>query len=110
MLNRSWIFRRACELAVWNRQYATQKRHPDFSRWLKMAWAEAKAGTLPDYSPVGLAVREVDTYERALIVAENAPTYDRNRVADLRHGLINARCALNMLRDAETILPSLAAE
>jgi hypothetical protein len=52
-INRSHLFRRAWQLARWNRRYATAPL--EFSRWLTFAWAELKAGKVRTWSfePIG---------------------------------------------------------
>ena len=100
MFNRSNIFRRAHELALWNRRTVNERCHPDFSLWLRMAWAEEKAGILPDYSPVCMVEREANAAQMAYNVAQNANKYDHEHVTWCRHRLNAAQSRLAELNAA----------
>lgn len=55
MHDRRSITLRAHQLRIWNRGAPSQKFTANgFGRWLRMAWAETKAGTLPSFEPAAV--------------------------------------------------------
>lgn len=83
MYDRRNIMLRAHQLRIWNRGAPSQKfTAKGFSRWLRMAWAEAKAGTLPSFEPAAIQARKVEALEMSITCIEQQ---DRLFDADYRH-------------------------
>ncbi len=90
------IERRAREMAGWNPTLT-------YDWALKTARAEAASGTLPDYSPIGIARRDVRDAQRDLAVAENANRYDAEFVSQMRDRLFSAKERLSAALDVAPI-------
>ena len=90
MYDRRTIFLRAHQLRGWNRRSASEKLDAkSFGRWLRMAWAEAKAGTLPSFAPAAIVARQRQAIEISITCLEQK---DRLFPADYRH-LVALRAA-----------------
>ena len=77
------IFLRAHQLRTWNRKGPSEKSSPAiFGRWLRMAWAEAKASTLPSFEPAAIEAAKVEAARSTIIEIEQR---DRLFPADYRH-------------------------
>jgi hypothetical protein len=60
MYSRRDIFLRAHQLVSWNPSFVRQDgRAATFARFLRHAWNEAKAGTLPSFAPAAVRAREI---------------------------------------------------
>ena len=92
MTLQSDIERRAAELAQWN---PTQT--PEWA--LDFARREAADGTLPDYSPISIARREVQNAARDLATAQNAAHYDAEFVGRQFSRLLDAKRRFGALLD-----------
>lgn len=103
-MNRSYIFRRAHELARWN----SRTGYANMSQWLSIAWAEARKGTLPDFSELGLAQRAVRTAQRDLLMAEGALNYDMHWVRELRQRVASAEARVVALTPAPFVMQEAA--
>ena len=83
MYDRRHIMLRAHQLRIWNRGAPSQKfTAKGFGRWLRMAWAEAKAGTLPSFEPAAAQARKVEAIALSITCIEQR---DRLFPADYRH-------------------------
>ncbi|MEA2756813.1 MAG: hypothetical protein QOJ54_3102 [Aliidongia sp.] len=72
MFTRADIFRRAHQLRVWNRKTRNEKfDRKGFGRWLRMAWAEAKAGTLPSFAPEAVRARAIEAIKSNIVCIWN---------------------------------------
>jgi len=92
--DRRAIFLRAHQLRTWNRGGSSKDK--GFGHWLRRAWAEAKAGTLPDFSPAGLRAEAVAT---ASVEIRRIEAGDRFSRADYAH-LAALRAELGQLQAA----------
>jgi len=78
---------RAHQLRAWNRRASEKSSPATFGRWLRMAWAEAKAGTLPSFAPAAIEAAKVETVRSTIIEIENRDRLfpvDYDRLAALR--------------------------
>lgn len=93
---RCGVMKRAWQLAKLNRRNFNEKYHPDFSKWLKLAWQEMREGNIEYWAPVFNAPEaRLQRAKQAVAVAEAAPW-------GLKAGdtIVSARNELNRLQQA----------
>lgn len=82
MCNRRSIFLRAHQLRAWNRRTGEISNPKAFGRWLRMAWAEAKASTLPSFEPAAIEAANIEAVRSTIMEIEQR---DRLFDRDYRH-------------------------
>jgi hypothetical protein len=98
MFTRTDIFSRAHQLRVLNRKTMNEKfDRKGFGQWLRMAWAEAKAGTLPSFAPAAVRERAI-----AAIKANIKCVWNSDRLFPADYAFIRQ---LEAERDALMALP-----